>query len=92
MEIKITKETKKELQFEIEGVGHTFCNALKEALYNNKDVEAASYTIDHPLISLPRFIVVTDGKVSPKDALLKAVKSIKSQNSKVEKIIAKVAK
>ena len=32
MEITISKDTKKELAFEAEGLGHTFCALLKEAL------------------------------------------------------------
>lgn len=92
MEINAIKETKKEFVFEAKGVGHTFCNLIKDALYDVKGVEAASYTIEHPLVGVPRFIVVTDGKISPRDAVLEAIKKVKSQNSKMGKIVEKSLK
>jgi DNA-directed RNA polymerase subunit L len=88
MELNITKETKKELAFEAKGMGNTFCNLLKETLYTIEGVEAASYSIDHPLVNIPRFIIVTDGKEDPKAVLLKAVKAMKAQNAKMEKLVS----
>jgi DNA-directed RNA polymerase subunit L len=92
MELNVIKDTKKELVFEIKGLGHTFCNILKESLYKTKGVEAASYTIDHPLINIPKFIVVTNGDVAPKDAVLSAIKTVKSKNTDFVKLIEKVLK
>jgi DNA-directed RNA polymerase subunit L len=53
VEIKVIKENDVELEFELVGEGHTFCNLLREALTNNEAVEAASYRIAHPLLSQP---------------------------------------
>lgn len=94
MELEVLKESKKELICFLGGTGvsHTFCNLLKEALNQNKNVEVATYTIDHPLVDRPRILIQTDGKVSPKDAFLKAIKQIKSQNNKVEKLFEKAIK
>lgn len=92
MEITVIKETKKEFIFEAKGIGHTFCNLVKEALYDVKGVEAASYTIEHPLIKIPRFIIVTDGKVKGRDALQEAVKKVRSTNNKMEKLVDKALK
>ena len=92
MELNIKKDTKKELVFELKGLGHTFCNLLKEALYRTKGVEAASYTIDHPLVNVTKFIVVTDGKTEPKDALKNAIKNVKSKNNDFTKAVQKVLK
>lgn len=89
MELKVIKETKTEFIFEIEGVGHTFCNLLKNRLYDVKGVETTSYSIDHPLIGIPRFIVITDSKIDARKAILEAIKEIKNNNSKMEKIIEK---
>ena len=88
MELNIVKETKKELVFEAKGLSNTFCNLLKETLHQTEGVEAASYSIDHPLVNIPRFIVVTDGKEEPRAVLVKAIKSIKSLNSKMEKLVS----
>ncbi len=59
MEIKILKETKTELEFEIIGEGHTFCNALQNFLNNRKEVELSSYKIKHPLLTSPQIYVKT---------------------------------
>ena len=90
MEITILNQTKKELTFEVDGVGHTFCNLVKEMLHKNKSVEAASYSVDHPLVGKPRFIITTDGKEDPMSALKKAVKAVKSENTKMEKAISSI--
>ncbi len=59
MEVKILKENKNELEFEIIGEGHTFCNALQNFLNNRKEVVLASYKIKHPLLSNPQIYVKT---------------------------------
>lgn len=59
MEVKILKETKNELEFEIVGEDHTFPNALQNFLNNRKEVVLASYKIKHPLLSNPQIYVKT---------------------------------
>ena len=69
MEIKILEESKTKLVFELPSESHTFCNALREELWEDKDVQAASYNIKHPLISVPRFFIESkDCKKSLKEA------------------------
>ena len=87
MEINFLKDTKDEIIMEIVGVNHTFCAALKEALYSVKEVVAASYAIDHPLVGKPRFVVKTDGKTEPRDAIKKALKAMKAQDKKMDTAI-----
>ena len=84
MELKVLEQTKKKIIFELKGVDHTFCNALKEELWNDKDISAAGYNIDHPLVGVPRFVVdVSSG--SPKDVLVNAIKRLKKSNEKFKK-------
>ena len=79
MEIKILEETKNKLIIEIEGEDHTFCNAIKEELNNDKDVKLASYKIPHPLVGeVTMHIEAAD----PKKALIDAAKRL---NKNVEK-------
>jgi len=76
MKINILSKDKKKIEFEIEGEDHTLCNALKDALWKQPEVEIAAYSIDHPLINKAKMIVsVTKGDA--KAALLKAVETIK---------------
>lgn len=72
MEIVVVRKDSNTLVFEVRGEGHTFCNALREALLQDPAVTFAAYRIDHPLISNPTFIVRTDGLESPMEALKRA--------------------
>jgi DNA-directed RNA polymerase subunit L len=80
MEATIVEETKEQLQMDLLGLDHTFCNNLKKELYADSAVKEATYMIEHPLVGTPRFLVHTDGKKAPKAALKDAVKRIKEHN------------
>ena len=79
MEIKVLENTKKRLVFELKGSDHTLCNMLKTQLWENKDVEVATYSIEHPLIGIPKMIVETKTG-DPKKAILKAIQDIEAIN------------
>ena len=89
MEVKIIEEKKNRIVLEIEGVGHGFCNALVKELYNDKDTKSAGYHIDHPLVGVPKFLIETKG-IEPRDALKKALSSIKKQATEFKKEVAKL--
>ena len=91
MEINIIKEDKTKLEIEIVGEDHTLCNALRRELWKNKDIKAAAYNIEHPLVSQPRFIVQTN-KEDPKKALIKASKSLNDEFKKFKDLINKQLK
>jgi len=76
MEIKVVEQNKNKMVVEIAGEDHTFCNLLKDELWNDSHVKLASYNIKHPLVSSPYVIVETDGSVTPKQALANAAKRI----------------
>ncbi|MBN1275536.1 DNA-directed RNA polymerase subunit L [Candidatus Woesearchaeota archaeon] len=80
MELTVLEKTKKRLVFELKGSGHTLCNALKDELWQDKDVVAAAYNIDHPLIGIPKFIIETNGKQEPAKALTNAANRLKKRN------------
>jgi len=81
MEIQILEETKRRIKIELPGEDHTFCNILKNELWNDSSVHIAGYNIDHPLVGSPVIIVETTTGKSAKDALFAAVKRIKKTNS-----------
>jgi DNA-directed RNA polymerase subunit L len=80
MEIKVIEQTKKKMIFELIGVDHTFCNILKEELNKDDNVKTATYTIAHPLVRVPKFIVETKGDKEPTDVLKSAAKKIGKLN------------
>ena len=92
MEMNILEDKKNRLMFELKGETHTFCNILRRELWNDKHVKAAAYNIEHPLIGIPKMIVETDGKESPKKALSEATKRIKKVNDTFKKQFMKEVK
>ena len=81
MNVKIIEKTKNKLLFELENFDHTFCNLLKDELWNDSDVKVSAYKKEHPLVSVPMFIIETS-KGSALDAVLAAIKRIESLNKK----------
>jgi len=82
MDIKILEESKNKIIFELPGQSHTFSNALRKELWNDDHVKIAAYTIEHPQVGQPRFILETDGE-DPK-------KTLKSAAKRVIKVLEKV--
>ena len=76
MEIKVLEQKKNKLIIELKGETHSFCNALKKELWNDKHIKAAGYNIEHPLVGVPQIIIETDGK-DPKKALIDAAGRLK---------------
>ena len=85
MNINIVEEKKNKLVFEVDGIGHTFINLLKNEMWNDEHVKIATYTIRHPTVSKPKIIVETDGDESPKAAITSAVSRLKKTSEKFKK-------
>lgn len=89
MEIKILEKGKNFLRIEVVGEDHTFCNALRKELWNDKDVKVSGYELAHSLVSNPVLIVETSSK-SPKTALNEAVKRLKDSNDEMRSAFKKL--
>lgn len=74
--MKVITDKRKELEIEITGETHTLCNALRKALMEDEDVEAAAYVIEHPIIGEPKLQIKAK---NPKKALKTAAESVKSK-------------
>lgn len=83
MEMKVITEKKDNMVFELIGATHTICNVLKKEIWNNKHVKNVGYSIKHPLVGNPEFIVETDGE--------DARKIVSAACQKVKKDFEKVA-
>ncbi|HJN56528.1 MAG TPA: DNA-directed RNA polymerase subunit L [Candidatus Woesearchaeota archaeon] len=88
MKIIPIDDKKNRFVFEVEGVGHTFINILKDELWNDSHVKISTYSVRHPIISKPKVIVETDGSESPKAALSSAISRLKKTSEKFKKEIA----
>lgn len=80
MEIRTLEDTTHRLVFQLVGADHTFCNALKKELVDVTGVEVATYAIEHPQVGIPKFLIETKGKMSPRDALHQGVKNLLAKN------------
>ncbi|MBR9693014.1 DNA-directed RNA polymerase subunit L [Candidatus Woesearchaeota archaeon] len=89
MELNILEKKKNRLIFELEGADHTLCNALKVALWEDSDVKVATYTIKHPLLAVPKFIIETKSKDADK-ALITAIGKVKKDFKAFGTALAKV--
>ncbi|MFP4111596.1 MAG: DNA-directed RNA polymerase subunit L [Candidatus Woesearchaeota archaeon] len=92
MEIKVIEKTKSRMVFELPGEGHSFCNALKKELWNDKHIKAAGYTIKHPLVGIPRIVLETDGSKTPEATLKDAAKAVKKKCEEFKKEFEKKVK
>ena len=89
MEINILENKKNRIVFEIEGVTHTFCGALKDELWNDKSVNVSTYNISHPLTGSPKFIVETKDKEAKKavdDAIKRLEKNVEKLKTEAKKL------
>jgi DNA-directed RNA polymerase subunit L len=76
MEMKVNildmKKESNSLEFVIEGEDHTLCNALRNILLEDDNVEFVSYKIEHPTHANPIFYIKTNGQKTPTEALIDA--------------------
>lgn len=70
------KKTRKELKIEIEGEGHTFCNALQQVLLEDRAVEFSGYELTHPLVGQPVIYIRVKEKRKPERVLINAAKKL----------------
>lgn len=82
--MKVITDKRRELEIEITGESHTLCNALRKALMEDEDVEAAAYVIDHPIIGEPKLQIRAK---NPKKSLKTAAELVKSKCSEFKDII-----
>lgn len=92
MKVRILKKTKNELKIEIDGEGHTFCNAIQKALLKDERVELAGYNIEHPLSSSPTIFLRTKRASNSKTVLENAVKTVQEDSDAFRKALNKALK
>ena len=89
MELEIVSKSKNRIVFELKGEGHTFCNLLRDELWNEKDVIASGYHIKHPLVGIPKFVAETKSS-DVVAALESASKSIKKMTQDFKKSFSSI--
>ncbi len=75
MELKKVKEDEKTLLVEAKGESFTLTNAIRDYLWDDKNVSEAAQVKEHPYLSQPKIFVKTS-KGSPMVALEKATDKV----------------
>ena len=75
MKLKILNEDDNKIEVEIKGETHTFCNTLKNKLWEDKNVKIVGYRIAHPLVGVPVLTLETNG-AKPRKVLSDAAKNM----------------
>ncbi len=88
MEIKVLEEKKNRLVFELQGESHTLAGLLSKELQQDEHIKNAGYAVSHPLTSIPRFVVETDG-ADPRKTIVAAAKKIQKQVQKIRESVVK---
>ncbi len=92
MRINVLKKTRNELRIEVEGEGHTFCNALQKALLEDRSVEFAGYELPHPLVAQPIVYVRVKEGGNPEKVLIKAAKKLGLESAEFRETFEKAWK
>jgi len=77
---KKIKKKDTELEFELQGADHSLCRIIAEELLNDRSVETAFYTKEHPLVGEPQFYLKT--KTKDPEELLSVILSRVEKNIK----------
>ncbi len=78
MEVKILKNEKNVLEMELGDADQSLAQALAEKISEDKDVEFASYKMEHPLIGSPKLYVRTK-KGEPAKLVLEKLEELKKE-------------
>lgn len=87
MELKIIEDEKDRILIEVGEEDHTFCNVLVKKLNEDEDVKFAAYSIDHPLVGVPKLLV--EGK-NVRSLIKRAVKALSEEAEEIKKLASKI--
>jgi DNA-directed RNA polymerase subunit L len=78
MDVKILTNEKNVLEMELKGADQSLAQLLAEKLSDDKDVEFASFKVEHPLVGEPKIFVRTK-KGEPGKLVLEKLDEIKKE-------------
>jgi DNA-directed RNA polymerase subunit L len=91
LKLKVLKKTGNEIKIEIEGEGHSFCNALQKVLLEEEVIDIAGYNLPHPLTANP-VVFVRTLKGRPETALRNAAEKLQKKNKQFNEAFEKALK
>ncbi len=84
MDVKKIESNDKEIQLEVKGEGHSFCNALQNFLLKDPAIEFSGYNITHPLVGEPIFNIRTKGKKRPEQSAVDAATALQKELEEIK--------
>ena len=91
MEVKILINEKNTLEMELVGADQSLAQLLADKLTADKDVEFASFKVEHPIAAFPKLLVRTK-KGEPAKLVLAKLAEIKSEVIEFRKQFLDIAK
>jgi DNA-directed RNA polymerase subunit L len=91
MKLRVLMKTGNEMKLEIEGEGHSFCNALQKVLLGEETIDTVGYTIAHPLTANPVMHVRTI-KGRPETSLRNAAEKLQKKTKQFNEAFEKALK
>jgi DNA-directed RNA polymerase subunit L len=91
MEVRILVNEKNTLELEFVGGDQSLAQILADKLNSDKDVEFASFKVEHPIIGFPKLLVRTK-KGDPSKLVLEKLAEIKSEVADFRKQFLAIAK
>jgi DNA-directed RNA polymerase subunit L len=89
MEVKKMESNAEEIQLELKGEGHSFCNALQNFLLKDPAIEFSGYKITHPLVGEPIFNIRTKGKKRPEQSAIDAATALQKELDEIKTTFTK---
>jgi DNA-directed RNA polymerase subunit L len=80
MQVKILTNDKNVLEMELQGADQSLAQLLAEKLSGEKDVDFASFKVEHPLVGMPKIYLRTK-KGDPAKLVLEKLEEIKKEVS-----------
>ncbi|MCW4039358.1 MAG: DNA-directed RNA polymerase subunit L [Candidatus Bathyarchaeota archaeon] len=84
MEVKKMDTSDEEIQLEVKGEGHTFCNALQNFLLKDPAIEFSGYKITHPLVGEPILNIRTNRKKRPEQSAMDAATALQKELEEIQ--------
>ena len=78
-----------EIQLEVKGEGHTFCNALQNFLLKDPAIEFSGYKITHPLVGEPILNIRTNSKKRPEQSAMDAATALQKELEEIQSTFMK---
>lgn len=90
--IEVERLSDKELVAVINDPGdqHGIPNLIAKLAIKKSYVSYAAYLLDHPLVSRPRVVIVTDGSKNPLDVLLEILEEAKNYVEDLKEELEKI--